>query len=543
MREPARSSLEPHGGRPPAMGRQWMVSAPNALAAQAGASILADGGTAADAAVAVAAALSVVYPHMTGIGGDLFALYYDAQAGDVTAFNGSGAAAALANPEFYTSQGCDAIPERGGVAALTVPGAVDAWFALQQRFGSMEMTRLLMPAIEFARDGVPIARSLARSMDEERAFLDTDEGARTAYGSGRPAGAVLTQPALARTIGNIAARGRAWFYEGEGAARIDAYCARIGSPLRAGDFAAHRGAWTAPIRTSFRAAESLSTPPNSQGVALLLAQAIYEEFTGSSRLADCSAEFVHATVEAARLAYADRDRYVCDPDYTPAPLELVLSRGHARASAARIDPNAAGVNGRPAGLGDRGSTTYFACVDSHGNAASVIQSIYQHFGAAVVVPELGIALHNRGCWFTLDEGRPRSLAPGRRPFHTLIANMLLRNGKPWVIYGSMGGDAQPQFGLALSIRIAERGVNPQDAIDAPRWRLSSDTPGADPEIFIESRVRAGCIAGLRARGHRVTVCPEWEESMGHAGAIVIDRENGVMLGGSDPRSDGLALGM
>jgi gamma-glutamyltranspeptidase len=516
-----------------------MVTAPHALAAQAGARVLGDGGSAADAAVAVGATLSVVYPHMTGIGGDFFALYYDARSGEVSAYNGSGRAAALATKEFYASRGLAAIPERGGPAALTVPGAVDAWFALLERFGSMDVSRLLAPAIAFARDGAPVARSLARAIAEERAVLDADRGARAAYGSGRGDGAVLTQPALARTLENIATRGRAWFYGGGGADAFDAYCRSIDSPLRASDFAAHRGEWTTPIKTTFRGVESLTTPPNSQGLALLLAQGAYEEFTGESRPADLSAEFVHAAVEATRLAYADRDRYVCDPAYTAAPLDRLLSREHARALASGIDPNRAGSSERiPA---DRGGTTYFACVDAHGNAASVIQSVYQHFGAAVVVPELGVAIHNRGCWFTLDDGMPRSLAPGRRPFHTLIANMLLRDGKPWIVYGSMGGDGQPQTGLSLSIRMAERGMDPQAAVDAPRWRWIGD--GADgPQVFVEKRVGAACVAGLRARGHDVVVCDDYEESMGHAGAIVIDRERGILAGGSDPRSDGLALG-
>jgi len=535
-------SFHPTGRRAAAVGRRWMATAPHALATQAGAKILDAGGSAADAAIAMASSLAVVYPHMTGIGGDAFVLYYDAKSNDATVYNGSGGAASMATRDFYAALGAPAIPERGGAAVLTVPGAVDTWFALHERFGSFDMPRLLASAIGFARDGVPIARSLARSMHEDRAVLDADEGACAAYGSDRSSGLVLTQPALARTLERIASQGRAWFYEGEGAAAIDGYCARIGSPLRAGDLAAHRGAWTSPIRTTFRGLESLSTPPNSQGLALLVAQGIYQEFVGSSRPLDACAEFVHATVEAAKCAYADRDRYVCDPRYTPAPLELLLSPGHARAAASRIDPFRAGPAARGESV-DRGSTTYFACVDAAGNAASVIQSIYQHFGAGVVVPALGIALHDRGCWFTLDEGAPRSLAPGRRPFHTLIANMLLRDGKPSVVYGSMGGDGQPQTGLALSIRIAERGLDPQEAIDAPRWRWFGNAAADEPDLFIEARVGEACIAGLRARGHRVEICDDWEETMGHAGAIVVDREAGVLLGGSDPRSDGLALGM
>ena len=534
------SSFLPDGSRPSAAGLRWAVTSPHAAATSAGAAVLADGGSAADAAVAVGATLSVVYAHMTGIGGDLFALYHDAKAGEVVAYAGAGAAASLATLDFYARAGCTAIPQRGGASALTVPGTVDAWFALHERFGTIEMSRLLAPAASFARDGVPVARSVARAMAEERDALDADEGARAAYGSSRAGGSLLVQPALARTIENIASRGRSWLYEGEGAAAIERYCARVGSPLRAGDLATHRGEWVAPIRTGFRGFESLTTAPPSQGLALLIAQSVYEAHAGQSRDDDVSASFVHACVESTRAAYADRDEFVCDPRYRPAPLDRLLAPQRIRDEAARIDPYAArAIPGARAA--DLGGTTYFGCVDSQGNAVSVIQSIYQHFGSCVVVPELGVALHDRGCWFTLDEDRPRSLAPGRRPFHTLIANMLLRDGKPEVVYGSMGGDAQPQTGLSLSIRIGERGMEPQAAIERPRWRWSGAAAPSEPEVIVERRVGAACIEGLRARGHRVGVGGDWDEAMGHAGAIVIDRERGIILAGTDPRSDGLAL--
>jgi len=534
--EQLRPRLLPDGSRPSAGGTKWAVTSPHAAATAAGASILAAGGTAADAAVAVGSTLSVVYPHMTGIGGDLFALYFDVASDSVFAYDGAGAAGALATREFYARSGLNAIPERGPASALTVPGAVDAWFALRERFGSMDMPRLVASSIALAREGAPVARSVARALHEERELLDADEGARAAYGSSRAGSALLVQPALARTLESIGARGRAWFYEGEGAATIDGYCARVGSPLRASDLARHRGAWVDPIRTGFIDYDSLTTSPPSQGLALLIAQSIYETFAGRSSADDVSAAFVHTAVEATRLAYADRDAFVCDPRYRPVPVDRLLARDRIRDLASRIDPDRAADGAT--GVADLGGTTYFACVDARGNAVSVIQSIYQHFGSCVVVPELGVALHNRGCWFTLDEDRPRSLAPGRRPFHTLIANMLVRGGKPQVVYGSMGGDAQPQVGLSLSIRIGQRGMEPQAAIERPRWRWSNAT---DPELVVERRVGAACIEGLRARGHRVGVTDDWDEAMGHAGAIVIDRDRGIILAGTDPRSDGLAL--
>ncbi len=534
------ASLLPDGRRRSAAGVHWAVTSPHALATQAGASLLASGASAADAAIAVAATLSVVYPHMTGIGGDLFALYYDARTRSIACYNGSGRAAALADRAYYEGLGLDAVPERGGAAALTVPGAVDGWFALHQRYGTLAFDRLLEPAIGLARDGAPIARSVRRALHEERAVLDADAAARAAFGTGRGDGDLLVQPSLATTLERIVSGGRAWFYDGECAAAIDACCRAVGSPLRASDFAAHTGEWVEPITTPFRGFTSVTTPPNSQGLALLLAQSIYEQIDGTQAFADCSAEFVHATVESIRLAYEDRDKYVCDPAYATAPLGMILSRGHAAARAATIDPNTAVVRTRHLAA-DRGGTTYFACVDAAGNAVSVIQSIYQHFGAGVVVGELGIVLHNRGCWFVLDENAPRALAPGRRPFHTLIANMLTRGDEPTLVYGSMGGDAQPQTGLALSIRIGERGVPPQAAIDRPRWRWHAGAGDGLGDLTVEARIGAASIAGLRARGHHVFVAGDWDEAMGHAGAIVIDRERGLLLAGSDPRSDGLAL--
>src|SRR5215469_7760235 len=371
--------LLPNGSRPSAAGTRWAVTSPHAAATSAGASVLAAGGTAADAAIAVASTLSVVYCHMTGIGGDFFALCYDAAVDSVYAYDGAGAAAALATHDFYHRAGHDAMPQRGALAALTVPGAVDTWFALHERFGSMDMSRLVASGVALARDGAPIARSLARGLFEERELLDADEGGRAIFGSGRLGSALLVQPALANTLEKIGSLGRAWFYEGEAAAAIGRYCARVGSPLRGFDFAAHRGAWVDPIRTPFLGYESLTTAPPSQGLTLLIAQSIYEEFGVACDADDVSALFAHTCVEATRLAYADRDAHVCDPRCRPAPIAQLLARERIKDLARRIDADRAADTS--AFAPDLGGTTYFACVDSHGNAVSGIQSLYQHFGS------------------------------------------------------------------------------------------------------------------------------------------------------------------
>jgi gamma-glutamyltranspeptidase len=518
-----------------------MVTSPHAGASQIGIEILADGGNAADAIVAMAAGVAVLYPHMTGIGGDAFILYHDAAQRKTYSYNGSGAAAALATREFYRGRGLTRIPEKGGAAALTVPGAVDLWFALHERFGALSMERVLAPAARCAREGAPIARSVARGLAEERECLSADAGARELYAADDyRVGQLLVQPALARTLDALGSRGRTWFYEGEGAALVGAVCERAGSPLRAADLASHRGFFCAPLEAKFRAWRSLVTPPNSQGVALLFAQGIYEAASGEERLDPNSAAFAHLGIEAVKLAFADRDAVVADPKFVPADVVRLLSRQHAVEQSKRIDPDRAAEAGDH--LRGDGGTTYFACVDEAGNAASMIQSLYFHFGSCVGVPELGIVLQNRGAAFTLDTGRPTSLEPGRRPFHTLMAAMLFEGDRPALVYGTMGGDGQPQANLQNSIRIAERGMDPQAALDAPRWRYGRTWGARHAGVAIESRVGSACIAGLEARGHRVMVTDEWEESMGHAGAIVVD-EHGVLVGASDARSDGAALGL
>jgi gamma-glutamyltranspeptidase len=544
------ASLTPDGGRPSARSMRGMVTAPHALAAQAGVTTLRAGGSAADAGIAVAAGLSVLYPHMTGIGGDAFFLYYDARLRTVSAYNGSGRSAALADRAFYQKLGVRTIPRHGGPAALTVPGAVDAWLSLHERFGRMPLLAVLAPAVEHARDGAPIARSLARGLAEEHELLVADDGARALYAArpSYPIGTPLVQPALARSLERIATEGRSFWYEGEAAEHIERTCARAGSPLRAADLAAHRGFFTDPLQTRFGSYESLVTPPNSQGLALLVAQGIHDAGAGRDQLALGSAGLAHLDIEAIKLAFADRDAWVGDPDEVRPPFARLLSAEYARSQAAKIDPYRArdaiphdAVSRARASHG--GDTTYFACVDRDGNALSMIQSLYFHFGSCVGVPELGIVLQNRGHAFTLDEGRPTSLQPKRLPFHTLMAAMLLEAGEPRLVYGTMGGEGQPQTALQTSVAIAQMNVDPQVALDLPRWRYGKTWGDEVPGVAIERRAGEACIAGLRARGHTMIVTSDWEESMGHAGAILCDRAQGVLVGASDVRSDGAALGL
>jgi gamma-glutamyltranspeptidase/glutathione hydrolase len=518
-----------------------MVTAPHALASQIGIEMLAGGGNAADAIIAMAAGVAVLYPHMTGVGGDAFILYHDAAQKKTFAYNGSGAAAALATRDFYRERGMSTIPEKGGPAALTVPGAVDLWFGLHERFGSRPMEQIVAPAAQHARHGAPLARSVVRGMVEQRDSLLADAAACDFYAArDYSIGDRFAQPQLARTLEMIATNGRRWLYEGEGAERISAACERAGSPLRAADLAAHHGIFCEPLEAKFREWRSLVTPPNSQGVALLLAQQIYQSATGTERLDDAGAAFAHLGIEAIKAAFHDRDSLVGDPAVAPPVTSETLGARHAAQWAKRIDPYRAAGDAPTA---SESGTTYFACVDENGNAASMIQSLYHHFGSSVGVPELGIVLQNRGVAFTLDQGKLTSLEAGRRPFHTLMAAMLLEGEAPYLVYGTMGGDGQPQTCLQNSIRIAERGMDPQVALDAPRWRYGRTWGAHQPGVMIEARAGEAVIAGLRTRGHGVIVADAWEQSMGNAGAIVIDRERGILVGASDARSDGAALGL
>ncbi len=535
----------PTGGRPATLACGAMVTAPHALAAQTGISVLASGGNAADAIIAIAASLAVLYPHMTGIGGDVFFLYYDSASGSVHAYNGSGAAAEAATLDYYKSLGHEQIPERGGPAVLTVPGTIDAWFALHERYGSQELGKILGPAIAYANEGAPAARSFVAALHRLRDVLTTDEGAYNLYLERGPVrvGDRFVNPALGAALQAIAEHGRGWFYEGEGAQAIERSCREARSPLRAQDLSAHRGFFQSPAAGSFFGLSSLTTPPNSQGLAALIAQETYEAYARRHeeiRLDDGSAARVHAGAESVRLAFADRDAWVRDPRHSGEWQEL-LSQAHVSALADAIDPNSTRKN--ELARADAGDTAYFACVDAAGNAVSFIQSLFHSFGSGMVVPDLGIPLQNRGTAFELTTGQVRSLVPATRPFHTLMPCMLVRDGRPWLVYGSMGGEGQPQTALQLATRIVVDGLDPQTAIEAPRWRYGKDAADDPERLHLEARFPAACITGLLARGHDVNVLSEWEESMGHAGAIVIDRDRGVLCGGADPRGDGAAVGI
>jgi oxamate amidohydrolase len=536
---------------PAALGRRGVVASPHPLATLAGLETLLRGGTAVDAAVAVGAALAVAYPHMTGLGGDSFWLCWDARARRLSALQAAGGAAAAATPALYRRHGHEAIPARGPLAALTVPGAADGlWTAhrfSRERLGSsMPWADLLEPAIRHAADGIPVspcqARITARAID----LLEAREPAFTAFrrtyldGGAAPApGRPLRQPGLARTLEQLAKEGGRAFYEGAVAAEIGAACERLGSPLRAADLATHRSRWVEPATVPYRGGVAATVPPPCQGLVALAVLGMLDGMDVGAAGRD-AADYVHLAVEATKLAFGDRDRWLADPERVAVPLARLLDPAYLRDRGQRIRmdrtapaPLASGVEG--------GDTIACVTADAQGNCVSLIQSIYHEWGSGVVAGETGVVLQNRGAGFTLDPAHPNVLAPGKRPFHTLTPFMYLRAGAPVLAAGTMGGDGQPQTLVAVTTRIVDLGLDVQAAVEAPRWVYGRTWGAATRALSIEGRFGDAVAADLTRRGHEVRVLEAWSDTAGHAQALRI-APDGLLVGGGDPRADGPALG-
>jgi gamma-glutamyltranspeptidase len=528
---------EPHHRRP-FLARRAAVAAPHELASVAGLQMLARGGSAVDAMVAVNAALGVVYPHMTGVGGDAFWLIHDAATGRQHVLNASGRAGAAATREAYAAAGEREIAPRGPRAALTVPGAVDGWVQSHARFGRLPFADCLAPAIGLARDGFPVADSPARYAAE---CGDLIAGTPYVHPDGIPPrrGEVLRLPHLAATLEAIAATGRGAFYEGEIAAAIGAYLARERGVLTAEDFAAHRSDWVEPARVRYRGRTAVAPPPNSQGFAGLQILGMLEHVDVAG-LADDPAGYVDAVVRATALAFEDRDRHLCDPAFGEIPLDRLLAPEYLAERAAAIAsgaPAAAFVAPRAAG-----DTTFSCAVDADGNAAAVIQSIYQEWGSGVVAGDTGVLLQNRGCFFSLDPAHPNCLAPGKRTAHTLTAAMLIGAAGPELVYGAMGGEGQPQFQAAVATRVVDHGRSVMEAVDDPRWLLGRTWGDDHRGLRLEARFGQGVADELAARGHEhVSLVEDHADVMGHAQAIHVTGDH--LEAAADPRGDGLALGL
>lgn len=548
-------SFSQAGYRPTTMALNGMVTAPHYLASQSALKVLQAGGNAVDAAIAAAATISVVYPHMTGLGGDSFWLIYNAKTKELKALNASGRAGENATIEFYTSKGYTTIPSRGYLAANTVPGAVSGWDEAYKYSKSVMKTKmkwdeLLADAIQYAEKGFAVTPSQQYwtevnidPNDQEFRNLQRFEGFASTYLKNKKdvykAGEIFKQPDLANTLKQIAKKGASEFYTGEIAKKIVADLQANGGVLTLKDFANHKANWVDPISVDYRGYKAYNFPPNTQGVASLSILNILNNFD-LSQIEEGSADYYHLIVEATKQAFADRDKYVTDPEFADIPIDYMLSKEHGKELADRIDMTKAATAVQP--LDPKGDTIWLGVVDKDGNAVSLIQSIYHEFGSGVVPKGTGVLLQNRGSFFSLDPNHINHLEPNKRTFHTLNPAMLFKDGKPFLVYGTMGGEGQPQTQAALVTRIVDYGFSVQDAIEAPRWLHGRTWGAASNDLKLEGRIPLDVIIELINRGHPVKVLSDFTDTMGHAGAIMIDPETGVLHGGADPRGDGAAVG-
>ncbi|WP_019142884.1 gamma-glutamyltransferase [Noviherbaspirillum massiliense] len=534
---------------------QAMVTTSNYQATQAAVQVLKEGGTAVDAAIAAASTLAVVYPQMNTIGGDNFWLIYNAKTGELRALNASGRAGEKATIAFYKNQGFSKIPSRGYLAANTVPGAVSGWDAAyrysQASMGSkMKWRRLLDSAIGYAENGFVVTPSLEMwgkinvdPKDSEFRNLQRFEGFKKTYlkadGSPYNAGEIMKLPELAASLRLIAKDGAKAFYQGPIADKIVQDLQAHGGVLTKKDFAQHTANWVQPLHVNYRDTVAYNFPPNTQGFASLEILNILNNLDVKAA-GEGSADYYHMLIEATKEAFADRDQYLSDPDFVKIPLDYLLSPKHGQEQAARIKMAQAAATVKP--LEPKGDTVWFGIVDSQGNAVSLIQSIYHDFGSAIVPAGTGVLLQNRGSFFSLDPQHVNHLEPGKRTFHTLNPAMLMKGGKPYLVYGTMGGEGQPQTQAAIVTRIVDFGMSPQDAINGPRWLHGRTWGVSTNDLKIEGRVPAAVTEELKKRGHPVKVVDNFTDAMGHAGAILIDPVTGVRYGATDPRGDGLAAG-
>jgi gamma-glutamyltranspeptidase/glutathione hydrolase len=523
------------------LAQRGMVATSNPLASQAGLHILRQGGNAADAAIAAAAVLNVTEHGSTGIGGDCFALYYDAQTRQVTALNGSGRAPLALTADMLRAQGHREMPDRS-IHSITVPGAAAGWEDLLRRHGSMTLKDVLADAIAYARDGYPVHPVFGAAWARSEAFLRAkpNTGDYLPGGFAPTIGQMMRLPELARTFEQVAEGGTAAFYTGAIAEAIVTTIQSLGGVMTHDDLKAHRSTWHDPIAADYRGVTVYECPPNGQGLAALLALNIVSGFDIAALRHD-SPERLHLLIEAMRLAFADARHYIADPDSNPAPVAALLSADYAAQRRALIRMDSAmqpPEYGTPFGTSD---TVYLSVVDGQGNACSFINSLYMGWGSGIVARGTGVFLQNRGAGFSLEAGHPNCLMPGKRPYHTIIPAMALREGDLWASFGVMGGFMQPQGHMQMMVAMVDDLLNPQEALNRPRWCLEDGTSGST--LALEEGIPVATMARLAELGHRVRpVSGAGRGVFGDGQIIRRDAETGVLFGGSDPRKDGQTAG-
>ena len=529
-RTQARSMVVARGG---------IVATEHPLASQAGATILAQGGNAIDAAIAANAMMGVVAPMMCGIGGDLFAIVYEAKSGKMYGLNASGWAPEDLTIDFLKGHGFETMPSKG-IHSVTVPGAVAGWEKLNRRFGRMKLATLLEPAIRFAETGFPVTELDAEYWADGESLLHKDENATRTFLPGGHAprlGEIFRNPDLAHSYRRIAARGGDGFYQGEIARHLVQYAKRQGGTLKADDLAKYACEWVEPVSTTYHGWTVYEIPPNGQGIAALMMLNLMENFP-VAEYGHNSVAALHVMIEAKKLAYADMLRYVADPKFSGIPVAGMLSKDYARQRAKAIDADKANCHvaaGSPPAAGN--DTTYLCAVDRDGNIVSLIQSNYGSFGSGLVPDKCGFVLQNRGGLFSLDPSHPNHLAGRKRPLHTIIPAMMAK-GDLRIAFGIMGGWNQSQAHAQFVSNLADHKMNIQAALEAPRFSKGS-FDGCD--VALEARIPATIISGLESKGHQVQVKGSFSQTVGGGQAVMRDFSAGVNYGASDPRKDGAAI--
>jgi len=513
-----------------------MVASSQSRASEVGAAVLRDGGTAADACVAMDAMLHVTEPPSTGLGGDMFALYYESRSGRITALNGSGRAPLGRAVADMARDARGLIPQIHG-DAVTVPGVCAGWFDLIARHGTMAVSRLIAPAIETARSGFAVGKIAAALWD--RAFVTLRSPELSTGGRPPRPGETFHNPGLAAVLEAIAVNGRSAFYEGRIAESIAAAARDFGSALTVSDLARHESTWTEPISVPYRGARVWECPPNGQGLAALLALAILE---GLPLPPFGSAERTHLQVEALRLGFADARWYVTDPSMATIPVEGLLGGEYIAERRGLIDPArmmTTVARGAPRGIP---GTVYHCAVDAAGNACSYVSSNFALFGTGIVPEGLGFPLQNRGCGFSLDPAHPNVFAPGKRPYHTIIPGLLTRDDGTLIgPFGVMGGVMQPQGHVQVAMALVDDAVDPQEALDRARFFIEPELDGG--RVYLERGMASHVADGMRARGHDIVADPPTHgRSMFGRGQVILRGRDGSLVGGSDQRGDGCAMG-
>ena len=522
------------------LGLNGTVATSNPLAANAGLDMLKKGGNAVDAAVCAVSVLNVVEPMSTGVGGDVFALVYDSKTQKIEALNGSGKSSIRTNIDDLKNLGVDSIPLEGPYSgvAVSIPGCVDAWDQLQKKFGVFSLDTVLVPAIDYSQNGFGVSEITANYWKNSEEKLSIN-GRCELLPNGRAPhfGEKVVLPDLNKTLKGISENGKSYIYEGMITEKISEYVRKFNGWLCEEDFSLHSSSWVRPIFSNYRGYDVWECPPNGQGIAALIALNIVENID----LANSDIDHVlklHYKIEAMKIAFQDALWYVADPEKANIPIQELLSKSYAKKRFNEIKEDSSSSEYKRGNFKQHGDTVYVSVIDGNGNACSLINSLYQSFGTGLVVPETGIALHNRGALFSTNPEHPNFLEPNKRPYNTIIPCMITKNSNLVSSLGVMGGFQQPQGHLQVISNLIDFGMNPQEALDSERFSVSIE----NDTLFVENSFNPDVIAALKLKGHSISINSGFDRGLFGGGQIIVrDNEQGVLFGGSDPRKDGLSV--